>query len=160
MMQEGGNTPFSTGEPTEVKDLCKKHKIDVVLLDVNMPKKNGIDVCKEIHALDADIPVIMISGITDETIQRKTIASGAIDFISKPFEAINVLIRVQNAVRMHHMRSKLNHQQLEIREMSQQFSEQYSDLKELALDREVIEGENRASDFLAEFFVEGSEVDE
>ncbi len=72
---------------------------DLILLDVMMPKMNGFDVCKNIRSSRADVPILMLTA--KGTINDKTqgFDSGADDYIVKPFDIQEVLLRVRALVR-------------------------------------------------------------
>lgn len=72
---------------------------DLILLDVMMPKMNGFDVCKNIRRSKPDIPILMLTA--KGTINDKTqgFDSGADDYIVKPFDIQEVLLRVRALVR-------------------------------------------------------------
>lgn len=72
---------------------------DIILLDVMMPKMNGFDVCKNIRAAKPDVPILMLTA--KGTINDKTqgFNSGADDYIVKPFDIQEVLLRVRALVR-------------------------------------------------------------
>jgi len=63
-----------------------------------MPKVNGIKVCERLREAKSDIPIVMLTGMTDRATCQRTITSGANDFITKPIDAGEVLIRVKNAI--------------------------------------------------------------
>lgn len=72
---------------------------DLILLDVMMPKMNGFDVCKNIRASKPEVPILMLTAkgtITDKT---QGFDSGADDYIVKPFDIQEVLLRVRALVR-------------------------------------------------------------
>lgn len=58
----------------------------VVLLDIRMPRKSGLETLQEIKQYNKDIAVIMITGVDDEEIGRRALGMGAFDYIVKPFE--------------------------------------------------------------------------
>ena len=72
---------------------------DLILLDVMMPKMNGFDVCKHIRASKPEVPILMLTA--KGTISDKTegFDSGADDYIVKPFDIQEVLLRVRALVR-------------------------------------------------------------
>ena len=72
---------------------------DLILLDVMMPKMNGFDVCKNIRSSKTDVPILMLTA--KGTINDKTqgFDSGADDYIVKPFDIQEVLLRVRALVR-------------------------------------------------------------
>jgi CheY-like chemotaxis protein len=83
-----------------VKDafmIIAKTKPDLILLDLLMPRINGFDFLKEIKASEnnRDIPVIVVSALTDQENIHKSIALGAIDFIKKPVDIQNLVDLVE-----------------------------------------------------------------
>ncbi len=71
----------------------------LVLLDIAMPGRDGLDLLEEIHALAADLPIVMMSGHgTIETAVRAT-KLGAYDFIEKPLSVDKLLLTIQHALR-------------------------------------------------------------
>ncbi|GAB1537727.1 hypothetical protein NUACC21_03800 [Scytonema sp. NUACC21] len=77
---------------------CKTVLPDLILLDIMMPDVDGYEVCQRLKTLDvtADIPVIFISALDDVFDKVKAFNAGGIDYITKPFELEEVLVRVQN----------------------------------------------------------------
>jgi len=73
---------------------------DLVLLDVNMPEMNGFEVIEKLKASEKtkNIPVIFLTGDEDEEVSKKGIEAGAVDFIKKPFAALDMLSRIENAI--------------------------------------------------------------
>jgi two-component system chemotaxis response regulator CheY len=64
---------------------------DLLLLDLKMPKKDGLTVVKEITSKQPDAKIILITASDDKKIIRLCLNSGALSFISKPFDFKNVL---------------------------------------------------------------------
>ena len=60
-------------------------KPDIILLDIFMPGMNGLEVLQRAREIDPDVKVIMLTAASEEHIGHKAIASGAMDFIKKPF---------------------------------------------------------------------------
>ncbi len=80
--------------------MLKKIDVDLILLDVKMPKMDGIDVMEQLSK-DKDlgkIPVIFLSADGQEETQDKVYELGAADFIKKPFEPIDLLTRIKKAL--------------------------------------------------------------
>ncbi|MBD6618358.1 EAL domain-containing protein [Komarekiella sp. 'clone 1'] len=77
---------------------CQTVLPDLILLDIMMPEVDGYEVCQRLKAseLTADIPVIFISALDDVFDKIKAFRVGGVDYISKPFEFEEVLVRVQN----------------------------------------------------------------
>ena len=73
----------------------KTEKPDLVILDITMPNKNGLDALKEIIQIDPEAKIVMCSAMGQESMVVEAIRSGARDFIVKPFKAERVLKTVQ-----------------------------------------------------------------
>lgn len=73
---------------------------DTVLLDVMMPEMDGFETCRRLKQNDATrlIPVLMVSALSDRKNQLEGISAGATDFITKPIDLRDMLLRVGNAV--------------------------------------------------------------
>src|SRR5580658_5267143 len=69
----------------------------LILLDINMPEMNGYEVCERLKAASelSDIPVIFLSALNDTQDKVKAFQSGAVDYMSKPFEFEEVHARVE-----------------------------------------------------------------
>lgn len=70
-------------------------KYDVVILDLNLPKINGFDLCKEIKANDKTQPVLLLTALDSITDKEKGFGSGADDYLVKPFEFRELVLRVK-----------------------------------------------------------------
>ena len=83
----------------EALNKALKENYDLILLDVMMPKMNGFDVCKNIRKTKPEVPILMLTA--KGTINDKTqgFDSGADDYIVKPFDIQEVLLRVRALVR-------------------------------------------------------------
>jgi len=77
----------------------KEDMPDLVFLDLKMPGMDGIEVLRQIKLLDRNVPVIMISGHGDIETAVEAMRAGAYDFISKPFEPNEMLIKARNALK-------------------------------------------------------------
>lgn len=78
-------------------DIFKQDKFDLVLCDIKMPGKDGIEVLEEMTQL-GDTPVVMISGHGTIDTAVDAIKKGAFDYISKPFDLNRLLVTVRNAL--------------------------------------------------------------
>lgn len=76
----------------------KKEKFDVVILDIKMPKMDGMEALERIQETAADTPVIMISGHANIDTAVEAVRKGAFDFISKPPDLNRLLITLRNAM--------------------------------------------------------------
>lgn len=88
---------------------AKSHKIDLILLDVMMPEMDGFEVC-EILKKDpstANIPVIFLTGKTDIEHVVHGFETGAVDYITKPFNHSELLARVKTHLSLKHAQEKI-----------------------------------------------------
>ena len=76
-----------------------RHRPDLVVLDVMMPRKSGYDVCREIRGMDADVPILFLTAKAEEEDVVLGLGLGADDFISKPFRVGELLARIAAALR-------------------------------------------------------------
>lgn len=76
----------------------KQSKYDVIILDIKMPKLDGMDALDRIIELAPDVPIIMISGHATIDTAVETVKKGAFDFISKPPDLNRLLITIRNAL--------------------------------------------------------------
>lgn len=80
-------------------------KPDLVILDIMMPKKNGMDVCREIRQM-SHVPVIMLTAKSEEIDRVLGLELGADDYIVKPFSAREVVARVKAVLRRYSSQSE------------------------------------------------------
>jgi DNA-binding NtrC family response regulator len=88
----------TAGSGQEGLDALASRSFDVVLLDLMLPDRNGLEVLEDIHRLDDDLPVIMVTAFG--TIEGAVTATkqGAFDYFLKPFKNDDVLVSVRNAI--------------------------------------------------------------
>jgi two-component system, OmpR family, KDP operon response regulator KdpE len=87
-----------TGSGEKALELIGSRKYDVVLLDINLPGKSGVDTCKEIR-VTSGVPIIMVTVRDDAAAKIEALDSGAYDYVTKPFGMGEMLARVRSAVR-------------------------------------------------------------
>jgi signal transduction histidine kinase len=95
--------------------LLREEKPDLVIMDIRMPEKNGIEGLQEIRQIDPNVSVVMLTGYGDLDTAQKAIRFGATDYLQKPFD-VN---EIQDTVRMYIDRSKLNKRKSKAREEMQ-----------------------------------------
>lgn len=82
---------------------CSDHassEIDLILMDVLMPDVDGVTACRQIKGIGdlRDIPVIMVTANNDLTILKEAFSAGAMDYITKPVNSVELLARVASAL--------------------------------------------------------------
>ena len=92
---------------------------DVILLDVMMPKMDGYEVCRRLKANEETmaIPVLMVTALHERKDKLKGIKAGATDFLSKPIDLDEVLLRVGNATKSKHLYDDIRLQHKKLQEL-------------------------------------------
>jgi len=81
-----------------VLDYVKNNQVDVILLDLKMPGKDGLDVLQELMILNIDVRVIVLTAYGDVQRAIDSAKLGAYDFISKPYDFDELLITIRKVV--------------------------------------------------------------
>lgn len=94
----------------EALEKIRTERIDICLLDVMMPGMDGFEVCRRIKsgADQGHIPVVMVTALADSENRIRGIEAGAEDFISKPFDADEVLARIKMLLHVKSLNDQLN----------------------------------------------------
>lgn len=100
ILEDDGYVVVSAKDGEDALQKIKELKIDLVVLDVWLPKMKGTEVLKEILTIKENLPVIMISGHADITTSAALLKDGAIDFIEKPLIKEKILVTIRNALRL------------------------------------------------------------
>lgn len=92
-----------------VLDVACKIKPDLILLDIMMPNMDGFEVCRRIktHPEINDIPIIMVTAKSDGIDLKNAFDLGAVDYIKKPFDEMEIIARVQSVLRLKHNQDNL-----------------------------------------------------
>ena len=99
---------------TEALTIIKNDNIDLILLDLMLPGINGEDIVKRVNKT---IPIIVISAKTSTTDKAKVLLDGANDYITKPFDKIELLARIQVQLRISSNQNKnLKYKDIELLE--------------------------------------------
>jgi signal transduction histidine kinase len=98
---------------------------DIILLDMMMPEKDGLQACKELRerSTTQSIPVILLTARADEETKLKALANGASDFLPKPFSTTELHVRIKNLVDSYHYQRKLAKQNTVLESTIEQLKE-------------------------------------
>jgi PAS domain S-box-containing protein len=108
LLSEAGYVNFtSTMTPQNVSTLYRENLYDLILLDVQMPDMDGFEVIERLKGVDADsyIPVIVLTA--QPAHKLRALQAGAKDFISKPFDLVEVKTRIHNMLEVRLLYKKL-----------------------------------------------------
>jgi PAS domain S-box-containing protein len=142
LLREAGYTNVnSTMNPLEVCALHRKNIYDLILLDLQMPKMNGFQVMEALKTNDADgyLPVIVLTAQPGHKLQA--LQAGAKDFVSKPFDLVEIKTRIYNMLEVRLLYKKLENYNTLLEETVQERTAElresearYRSLTELASD--------------------------
>lgn len=93
---------FTATTSDDAETLFREHQPDIILMDINMPCKSGIELCRELKASDQEFSVLFVSGHNSIEERLKAYDAGGDDFISKPFEMKELFAKV-NAVAQYQL---------------------------------------------------------
>ncbi len=98
---------------------------DLIILDMMMPEKDGIQACKEIKAGTSTqaIPVILLTARADDETKMAALGAGASDFLTKPFSTTELHVRVKNLVDSHRYQMDLSRQKIALESALEQLKE-------------------------------------
>ncbi|CAN5429302.1 response regulator transcription factor [soil metagenome] len=98
-LQSEGFDVISANDGKKGFDLAAAEKFDLIILDVMLPKKNGYDVCRDLRQKGVTTPILMLTA-KGETIDKVLgLKLGADDYLTKPFEVIELMARVEALLR-------------------------------------------------------------
>jgi diguanylate cyclase (GGDEF)-like protein len=109
-LEEAGYTKFcSTSEPMEALGLIVEHRPDVLLLDLMMPGMSGYEILAQLAAenLLKDVPAIVLTSSRDSATKLKALELGATDFLAKPVDPSELLLRLRNTLAAKAYRDRL-----------------------------------------------------
>jgi putative two-component system response regulator len=139
----------STTDPTAAARLYREQDPDVILLDLHMPGCDGLDILRQLRSLagpQAFVPVLVLTGDPSRDARRHALTAGAKDFLTKPFEVEDVLLRIRNLLetRLLHREMVTQNQLLEqrVRQRAAELEDAYLDtLERLAIAAEFRDDE-------------------
>ena len=146
-------------DPHKVLELCGTHSPDIILLDYNMPGLNGIDVLDRLRDFTAcsHVPIVMLTADSSADTKQRALLAGASDFLSKPFEMIEVLLRIRNQLQVRslhvHMEERVAERTMELAEAHQEMLDRLAQAAEFR-DDETGQHTRRVGE-VAEMIAEG-----
>jgi putative two-component system response regulator len=125
---------------------------DLILLDINMPEMNGLEVCERLKGDErlASIPVIFLSALDATDDKVKAFRSGGFDYLTKPFHLEEAQVRIETQLRLHELQTRVERQnrdleervELQVREIAQAQMATIFALAKLAESRDQETGEH------------------
>jgi DNA-binding response OmpR family regulator len=98
-LKREGYVVETAADGCEAHDMASSLPFDLLILDIMLPGRHGLDVCRDLRRLGVAVPILILSA-RDETIDRVVaLKLGADDYLGKPFEAIELLARIEVQLR-------------------------------------------------------------
>jgi putative two-component system response regulator len=132
-------------DPMEVARACAEFNPDLILLDVRMPVRSGLEVLEELQpwvSAPGMVPVIMLTADVEAATRRLALELGARDFVSKPIDVDEILLRIHNVLEHRRLQLQIQIQNEQLEERVRQRSD---DLAEAQL--ELVERLARAAEY-------------
>ncbi len=107
ILAEDGYRPLSTDSPDDAVKIVAEEEISLVLLDLNLGNRSGLDVLKAMKEVDPDVLVIIITGYGTVESAVEALKIGAYDYIKKPFKADAIHLIVKLALETQNLRRKV-----------------------------------------------------
>ena len=99
LLRAGYTTVHTVSDPREVGRITQEHVVDLVLLDLHMPHVNGFEVLRNLRDMHLGLlPVIVLTADATVDARHRALAEGADDFLTKPFDVVDVSFRIRNAL--------------------------------------------------------------
>ena len=122
LTESGYRVRNATSGSAAIKDIATELP-DLILLDIKMPDLDGFEVCRQLHSdsTTADIPIIFMSALDDVPEKLKAFSVGGADYITKPFQIDEVLVRIQHQLELRHLRQTLKSQNQKLKIILHQY---------------------------------------
>jgi len=88
----------TTNNPLELEDLMAENRFELVITDLKMLGRDGLEVIETAHRIDETVPVVIITAYGSLESAQEAIRKGAYDYITKPFRKEQVLIAIERAL--------------------------------------------------------------
>ncbi|MCI5142777.1 MAG: DNA-binding response regulator [Candidatus Electrothrix sp. ATG1] len=109
LLQDSGYELITATDGASAIDLVRNQMPDIILLDIVMPKMDGYETCRQLkeNKRFAEIPIIFLSGLHSTEEKLNAFEAGGVDYITKPFSAKEVLIRLKTHLTLHLVNNRL-----------------------------------------------------
>ncbi|HOV84848.1 MAG TPA: response regulator [Syntrophobacteraceae bacterium] len=94
LFEEWGYRVEEAADGLAALDFIRSNPVDIILMDVRMPRMNGIEATKEIQRIDSDLPIIVMTAYSSLSTGMEALNAGAFDYLTKPldFDALRAVV--------------------------------------------------------------------
>lgn len=134
LLESFGHNPITSLYPQNLFDILAAEKVDLLLLDIYMPELDGLTLLKQLKEQEeySELPVIILTGDTNEKLISKAFSLGAIDFINKPLRKHELQARLHSLLRLQEEIARRKEKENELNKMTQQLKIANEVLQDLA----------------------------
>jgi len=147
LLDEAGYANYrSTTDPRHALPLYEEFKPDLILLDLLMPHLDGYAVMRQICArmpAEAYLPILVLTADVTPRAKQKALSAGARDFLTKPFDLTEVLLRIRNLLETRHLHVQLSAHNAELEEKVRNRTRDLEEAQYEILDRLSVAAEYR-----------------
>ncbi|PKG80834.1 two-component system response regulator [Colwellia sp. 75C3] len=136
-------------DPEQVSPTLSAGNYHCLFLDIEMPKMNGFQVMNEIignNIVDEFFPIIVMTGLQTPETRNRALAEGASDFITKPFDQTEALLRFENVMKIYFAYSYKSQANIKLTELTEQRTKELLIASEILIDRLAKAGEYKDSE--------------
>jgi len=110
ILSKNGYDSLPLNESKRFFETLDNFKLDLILLDINMPTPNGLEICKKLQSDKKlkSLSVIFVTANTDAATLQKAFEAGGIDYITKPVNKIELLARLKSVLAQQELLNKIN----------------------------------------------------
>jgi putative two-component system response regulator len=133
LKQSGHTNLVTTTDSSQVLELCARMPPDLILLDLHMPTPDGFEVLEQLGPWITGrwLPVLVLTADVTRDTKQRALANGAKDFLVKPLDAIEVLLRIRNLLETRFLQLEFRKQNLAL---EQRVHDQHMDLSDARLE--------------------------
>jgi putative two-component system response regulator len=130
LLNNSGADVSSTTDARLVPELVASHDPDLIILDLHMPHMDGFEVMEKLGPLRSPLrylPVLVLTGDTASAVKQRALRVGARDFLSKPFDTVEALLRIRNLLTTRHFYVALEREQQRLEESVRERTRELAD---------------------------------
>ena len=98
-VQEQGFRVQLASKCVEVRERLATHQVDIIVLDVMLPDGSGLDLCRDLRAMQSNIPIILLTALKEDVDRIIGLEIGADDYLGKPFNPRELVARIRAVLR-------------------------------------------------------------
>jgi response regulator RpfG family c-di-GMP phosphodiesterase len=148
LRSEGYTNIVTTSESSQVVGLCARTPPDLVLLDLHMPAPDGYEVMELLKPWIEGrwFPILVLSADTSADARSRALSAGAKDFLSKPIDSSELMLRIRNLLEARFMQLQLRGQSLSLEQQVDERTQELTEARMEILERLAIASEYRDDD--------------